>query len=277
MTFWQSRLDKGNKQKSSANSFWNDMGGGTVFISHSHKDLPKVRQIRNFLEKNGFDPLCFFMQCLSDEDEIDDLLKREIDAREWFAFMESPNSIQSAWVKKERDYILKNRDKKILYYRLQDNSPEQIANHIMDHMTVYVCYSEREKELGSFVAKSLRSMDFRVYDRCDHEANIDEIFSESYAEYTAEAIRDTAKHGCFLYLMTHLSSQALHMRKELEYALQYDACIAVASLGIRPWDLNSDLQYLVSRAAYAEIIGDKQESMIQIASLVGQALLDKDE
>ena len=64
-----------------------------------------MRLIRNSLEKKGFDPLCFYMQCLTDEDEIEGLLKREIDAREWFAFMESQNSMQSAWVQKERDYI----------------------------------------------------------------------------------------------------------------------------------------------------------------------------
>lgn len=256
-------------------SFWNCLGGGTIFISHSHQDLPKVRLIRNSLEEKGFDPLCFYMQCLTDEDEIDGLLKREIDAREWFAFMESQNARQSAWVQKEREYILSSHDKKILYYTLQEESPDNIANQILDHMTVYVCYSERDREYGSYVAKSLSGMDFRVYDRCDTEANGDDYFSERYQEQTEEAIRDTAEHGCFLFLMTNYSRQALMMRKELEYAKMYNAPIAVAFLGVSVWDLSSDLRYLISTVPCIHIEGNGSSDMTQIASLVGRTLLNK--
>ena len=254
-------------------SFWNSLGGGSVFISHSHNDLPKVRKIRNFLEEKGFDPLCFYMQCLSDEDEIEGLLKREIDAREWFAFMESQNSVQSAWVRKEREYIQNSSDKKILYYKLHETSPKDIADQIMDHITVYVCYSERDKEYGSFVAKFLRSMDFRVYDRCDAEANGSDFFSPEYQKRTEEAIRDAAGHGCFLFLVTNYSKQAQMMLKELEYAKMYDASIAVAFLEGTRWDLPSTLQYLTLDAACAEIEGDMKAGAMQIASLVGQTLL----
>ena len=256
-------------------SFWNDLGGGSVFISHSHKDLSKVRLIRNSLEKRGFDPLCFYMQCLTDEDEIEGLLKREIDAREWFAFMESQNSMQSAWVRKERDYIRNRSDKKILYYKLADGSPDEIAEHIMDHMTVYVCYSERDKEYGSPVAQFLRKMDFRVYDRCDAEENGDDVFSERYLEQTRNAIRDAAQHGCFLFLMTLFSRQALMMRRELEFAILEGACVAVAFLGISPMDIPTELQYLIRNAACTSIDGDLQSGMTEIASLVGRVLLQK--
>lgn len=258
-------------------SFWNCLGGGSVFISHSHQDLPKVRLIRNSLEEKGFDPLCFYMQCLTDEDEIEGLLKREIDARDWFAFIESQNSLQSAWVKKEREYILSGRDKKVLYYKLHESSPEDIADQIMDHMTVYVCYSERDKEYGRFIAESLSSMDFRVYDRCDDEANGDDWFSPRYLKQTEDAIRDAAEHGCFLFLMTNYSRQAQLMRKELEYAMMYNASIAVAFLGVSIWDLPSDFAYLVSHTSCADIDEDKDAAAIQIASLVGQTLLHKED
>ena len=39
--------------------------GGYVFISHSHKDIEKVRILRNVMEENGFEPLCFFLKCLT--------------------------------------------------------------------------------------------------------------------------------------------------------------------------------------------------------------------
>ena len=40
---------------------------GFVFISHSHKDIATVRRIRNKLESLGFEPLLFYLKCLSDE------------------------------------------------------------------------------------------------------------------------------------------------------------------------------------------------------------------
>ena len=267
------------KKTKNDESFWNSAGGGSVFISHSHHDLPKVRRIRNYLEEKGFDPLCFYMLCLTDEDEIEGLLKREIDAREWFAFMESENSLQSAWVRKERDYVIHNGNKRVLYYKLlADSSPEDIANQIMDHMTVYVCYSAREREYGTNVVKTLRDMDFRVYDRCDDETEADLLYglSVEYEEKTKRAIEEEAQHGCFLFLMTRRSIQAQLMYRELKYAKEYGASIAVAFMGVNPWDLPKELMFLLANDSMAYIEDDKEAGMMQIASLVGNTLLTKD-
>ena len=80
--------------------------GGYIFLSHSHDDIEKVRKIRNALEKDGFEPLCFYLKCLEDDDEIADLIKREIDAREWFVFVDSENARKSRWVTLEREALL---------------------------------------------------------------------------------------------------------------------------------------------------------------------------
>ena len=93
--------------------------GGYVFISHSHQDIVKVRQIRNAMEEEGFEPLCFYLKCLSDEDEIEDLIKREIDAREWFVYIDSPNARASGWVRKEREYIASLGSKQIITIDLE--------------------------------------------------------------------------------------------------------------------------------------------------------------
>jgi hypothetical protein len=42
--------------------------GAWIFVSHSHRDLEKVREIRNELERRGHNPLLFFLKCLSDDD-----------------------------------------------------------------------------------------------------------------------------------------------------------------------------------------------------------------
>ena len=49
-----------------------EANGGFLFISHSHKDLKKVRQLRNNLEEAGYEPLCFYLKCLDDSDELED-------------------------------------------------------------------------------------------------------------------------------------------------------------------------------------------------------------
>ena len=52
-----------------------------VFLSHSNKDYEKVRQVRNILEQQGYRPLMFFLNCLNDDNEIDGLIKREIELK----------------------------------------------------------------------------------------------------------------------------------------------------------------------------------------------------
>lgn len=76
-----------------------------LFLSHSNKDHEKVIKVRNLLEKNSFIPLMFFLKCLNDDDEIDDLIKREIGSRGRFILCDSENVRNSDWVKREIEYI----------------------------------------------------------------------------------------------------------------------------------------------------------------------------
>ena len=66
--------------------------GFWVFVSHSTKDFEKVRLVRNVLEDSGFRPILFYLKCMEDEEEINDLLKREIDARRRLILCDSPNA-----------------------------------------------------------------------------------------------------------------------------------------------------------------------------------------
>ena len=85
-------------------------GGCWIFLSHSSEDIEKVRIIRNEFELYTHNPLAFHLRCLSDETpekkrELDELIRREIDCREWFVFCESAASARSDYVKMEKDYI----------------------------------------------------------------------------------------------------------------------------------------------------------------------------
>lgn len=76
-----------------------------IFVSHSHKDLEKVRVIRNYLELLNGEPILFFLKSLNDVDQITKLIKDEIDARIWFIYCKSKNAEQSEWVKSELEYV----------------------------------------------------------------------------------------------------------------------------------------------------------------------------
>ena len=41
----------------------------TVFLSHSSKDISKIRQIRNILEALDYEPLMFYLKCLDDDNQ----------------------------------------------------------------------------------------------------------------------------------------------------------------------------------------------------------------
>ena len=99
---------------------------GWVFISHSHLDIEIVRKIRNMLEEMGFNPLTFYLKCLTDDDEVADLIKREIKERDWFVFVNSDNSRASRWVRSERDYIEEIGGKNVFVIDV-DAGDEQIA------------------------------------------------------------------------------------------------------------------------------------------------------
>jgi hypothetical protein len=43
-------------------------GGAWNFVSHSHHDLEKALQIRDYLEWPGTNPVSPFLKCLSEED-----------------------------------------------------------------------------------------------------------------------------------------------------------------------------------------------------------------
>jgi hypothetical protein len=88
--------------------------GFWVFVSHSTKDFERVRLVRNALEDSGFRPILFYLKCLENENEVNDLLKREIDARKRFILCDSPNAQASKHVTSELQYAMANGAKMLV-------------------------------------------------------------------------------------------------------------------------------------------------------------------
>ena len=164
--------------------------GGYVFISHSHQDIQKVRQIRNAMEEAGFEPLCFYLKCLSDEDEIEGLIKREMDAREWFVYIDSPNSKASAWVAKERKYIESRGDKQIVTIDLETNqSMKEVSDKLIHGLRICIVCAEQDRKPGEDMQRRFMEKDM--------QASIKIISLPA-----AEPIHET-QAGCIVPLLSH--------------------------------------------------------------------------
>ncbi len=142
----------------------NNDDGIWVFLSHSNKDYEKVRQVRNLLEEQSLRPLMFFLHCLNDDDEIDSLIKREIDCRTRFILCDSENARKSHWVQKEVEYI-KSQNRICETIDLSKNM-EEILSDLQDFINktrIFISYNREEYQLANMVYERLSHYDFSVY------------------------------------------------------------------------------------------------------------------
>lgn len=170
--------------------------GGWVFISHSHLDIEIVRMIRNKLEELGFNPLAFYLKCLSDEDEIEDLIKREIRVRDWFVFVNSENARKSHWVETERDYIEEIGGKNVCVINADCGEPRfsEILTNLADHMRINVIYTKDDRTLAEQVEQILLSHDFSV--------SVTELETSLSDPARIETILEEQNGGFSLFLLT---------------------------------------------------------------------------
>lgn len=201
--------------------------GGYIFISHSHDDIAIVRQIRNQLEADGFEPLCFYLKCLEDANEIEGLIKREIDAREWFVFVNSPNSIKSKWVQIERAYIRKTDVKKIITVNIEN--PREISEKmrkIAHHLRVFVSYASQDEALADRIQICLEGKDYLVFSPRD--AMNAEV---KYATAVQNAITEASRDGCVIALITPHFLKSEWVKKELLHAITQGGNIIAVTVG----------------------------------------------
>lgn len=135
-----------------------------VFLSHSNKDYEKVRQVRNMLEEQSLRPLMFFLHCLNDDDEIDSLIKREIDCRTRFILCDSENARKSHWVQKEVEYIkLQNRICETIVLSKSMDEIMATLQEFINKTRIFISYNREEYALAEMVYKRLSLYDFSVY------------------------------------------------------------------------------------------------------------------
>lgn len=196
--------------------------GSWIFISHSSADIEKIRIIRNEFEKYGQNPLAFHLKCLNDntkenKEELFELIKREIAARDWFIYCESESAQKSSYVQMERNYV-KECNKQFIWMINLDQDIEAIKNQvrkICSSIQVFIVYAQKNENIANPLKYELRKNDFPTWDSNDFH----------FFDRMDEAIKSIARKGFVLFICTKDSVNNNFIIAELEQAKANDATI----------------------------------------------------
>ena len=198
-----------------------------IFLSHSNKDFEKVRFIRNYLEEHSCRPLMFYLKCLSNDDEIDNLIKREIDCRTRFIICDSENSKESKWVQSEVAYI----KSQLRSYDIIDlgKDEEEIKKHldkIIKNTQIYLSYSRNDTDLVRAVYSHIKKYDIR----CCFDQECVEDSVRSFQDQLHQAIDLAKDFGFVVFFASEKSLASKWVIHELQYAADRGAKMLILLL-----------------------------------------------
>lgn len=189
-----------------------------VFLSHSNEDYDKVRKVRNMLEEQELRPIMFFLKCLNDDDEIDGLIKREIDCRTRFILCDSENARKSKWVQREIEYI-KSQHKPYEVIDLSRNDKDIFdqLKEVRRRSKLFISYSSKDHAIASHIFSRLSKYDYNVlidynnlYRRNDHSLHIQ------------NDIMSSVEKGYIIALLTENGLKSKWVNHEVHLACEYD-------------------------------------------------------
>jgi hypothetical protein len=195
-----------------------NLEGAWIFLSHSTKDWDEVRRIRNLLEEKGHRPLVFFLKCLTEHSELDELIKREIEARTWFLLCDSDNARSSSWVQAEVAYIKELQGKYYEQIDLTESIESQIEriDRLCKRLSVFVSYSLADKPDARRIQDALVKEDYSVW-------RDTQLVMGDWEQQIASAIDAAVERGFVLVLLSPESVRSRQSLGEIQYALDKSA------------------------------------------------------
>jgi hypothetical protein len=159
-------------------------------------------------------PLMFFLKCLNDTDEIEDLIKREIKARTRFILCDSENAQKSNWVTKEIEYITElHKPYNIIDINASEAEIRNKLNEFFRKEYIYISYSRKQHILADIVKERLSKYDFAtVFD--EHKIPVGSLYADAFRDNLKKAV----KCGHFIALLDGNESQ--WVKVELKYACE---------------------------------------------------------
>lgn len=187
-----------------------------IFVSHTSKDLEKVRNVRDHLESVGAQPILFFLKCLSDHDEIDDLIKREIEARYFFLLCDSQEARKSKWVKDEISHVRSLSGRRIDVINLDADWRSQLSRMtgLVASASAFLSFSKKDQEGVEKIRRILALHDFATFDPLS-----DTSAGEDWPRAVEEALELTLRDGFFLHFLTIHSLSSKWCMLEAEKAV----------------------------------------------------------
>lgn len=209
-----------------------------VFLSHSHKDYEKVSILRNLLEEEDYRPIMFYLKCLDDNSEIDNLIKREIDCRAFFILCDSQNSRLSTWVQEEEKYIKsRGRIYEIIDIESGINQIKAAISRFRHRTSAFISYSIHDFEIAEVIRRALATSGYTTY------FDQNDLFpSFSFNDVINNAITKHSNEGFVIVLLSQHSIDSRWCMEELRIALgergTNSSSILLVSLdGTKPQDV----------------------------------------
>lgn len=196
-----------------------------IFLSHSNKDFAKVRLIRNYLEERSCRPLMFYLKCLSNDEEIDDLIKREIDCRTRFIICDSENSQASKWVQSEVKYI---KSQQRSYETIDLSKSEEDIKTQLDRLVrstqIFLSYSHNDSNLVNVVYSHICKYDIRCF------LDAKELISGNFQEQVDSAIHLAKEFGFIVFFASKHSLSSSYCMNEIQDAVKVGANLFILLL-----------------------------------------------
>ena len=184
-------------------------GNNMIFISHSSKDLKKVRKIRNYLEENDYDPILLHLGCMdsdaytdmNDSELLDTalfrLIRQEIEARHLFLYCDSPAAQQSRFVQLERTLVDEQKEKAVLRIDLELDD-DVICSKIRRFLTcnaIFLHYCSEDRTFAEGLMTALKQHnDIYLWDPRNHNV----LNSADRSAYVIEkGLLATRETGCW--------------------------------------------------------------------------------
>lgn len=234
-------------------------GGCWIFLSHSSHDIEKVRIVRNEFERLGHNPLAFHLKCLSTateegRHELDSLIKREIDAREWFVFCESPEAVKSPYVRDEHAYIVDSGKDKVWKIDMtadMDSILDKVRK-ICLNIEVFISYAHCDRDIIQPLIDVIVDKDYSVW---TPEDNLQP--GDLWGKQISDAIVRCAYKGFYIIVITQESIKSSFVEKELAFASSHGAWIIPIVIGTPK--LPKDIQQWIGNYKHISVKPTKEE------------------
>ena len=220
------------------------------FISHSSKDLDKVRKIRNLIEELDCNPILFYLKCLDNDDptgqdeiELKSLLYREIAARNKVILCRSKHTeppLETNWIAWEKKTI-KELAHKLRNFVIDLDEPDYLETALkiilkFKNILIISTYDAQKNasELVTFLKSSLSPYNINISELYEDRDMITDM-NHNFGAFTKDIIKDKIKRAnlenksLILFLSTDTSRDNNSTFMQIAYALSsHNNCFLIS-------------------------------------------------